>query len=271
MVYEPKDASHVSALFDGWEDTMVLSCLQGIMGKLYAPEPPCHTGTLCGTGTSSGSDSPASAMAVLGDFTFFAGRVSRELIAFQPEECKRDFRIMVGKGRDWQDAVLAYYGSRARVVSRYAFRKDPLAFERSVLEKAASALPDGFTLDRIDAPLYHLCRSRAWSLDLVSQFPDYERYRRLGLGVVIRRGCEIVSGASSYSRYRDGIEIEIDTREDYRRRGLARVCGARLILDCLDRGLYPSWDAHNSWSAALAGKLGYQFSHTYPAVEIYGD
>ena len=79
----------------------------------------------------------------------------------------------------------------------------------------------------------------------------------------------MVSGASSYSGYCGGIEIEVDTREDYRRRGLAFICGAKLILDCLEREWYPSWDAQNPWSAALAKKLGYRFSHTYAAYEIY--
>lgn len=78
-----------------------------------------------------------------------------------------------------------------------------------------------------------------------------------------------VSGASSYSTYRSGIEVEIDTREDHRREGLATVCGAKLILECLKRNLYPSWDAHNAWSAALAEKLGYRFSHEYAAYETF--
>ena len=50
--------------------------------------------------------------------------------------------------------------------------------------------------------------------------------------------------ASSYTVYRGGIEIEIDTHPDHRRRGLARACGAALMLECLKRGLY-SWDAQN--------------------------
>ena len=111
-------------------------------------------------------------------------------------------------------------------------------------------------------------RNSGWARDLVSQFKDYETYERLGLGVVVYKDQELVAGASSYSRYREGIEIEIDTREDHRRKGLAYGCGARLILECLKRGLYPSWDAQNLWSAALARKLGYHFSHAYTAYEI---
>ena len=47
------------------------------------------------------------------------------------------------------------------------------------------------------------------------------------------------------------------------------IMGADLILECLDRGLYPSWDAQNLDSLSLAKKLGYEFSHEYPAYEIF--
>ena len=80
----------------------------------------------------------------------------------------------------------------------------------------------------------------------------------------------MLAGASSYSTYKEGIEIGIDTREDHRRKGLAYACGAKLILECLKKGIYPSWDAQNKWSVALAEKLGYHISHEYTAYEIMG-
>ena len=112
--------------------------------------------------------------------------------------------------------------------------------------------------------------ANGWANDLVSQYKDYGTYRKIGLGVVALKDGELAAGASSYSTYEKGIEIEIDTREDYRRKGLAYACGAKLILKCLERGLYPSWDAQNPWSVALAEKLGYHFSHEYTAYEIMG-
>lgn len=39
-----------------------------------------------------------------------------------------------------------------------------------------------------------------------------------------------------------------------------------LRLDTLERGLYPSWDAANQESVALAEKLGYHLDHAY---EVY--
>lgn len=41
-----------------------------------------------------------------------------------------------------------------------------------------------------------------------------------------------------------------------------------LILNCLEEGLYPSWDAQNMSSVQLAEKLGYEFDHEYVAYEV---
>ena len=79
---------------------------------------------------------------------------------------------------------------------------------------------------------------------------------------------KLVAGAASYSVYCGGIEIQIETHCAYRRQGLATACGAALILDCLDQGRYPSWDAHNKASLALAQQLGYVFDHSYIAYEV---
>ena len=86
--------------------------------------------------------------------------------------------------------------------------------------------------------------------------------------MVILKDGVIVSGASSFGRYREGIEIEVDTLPSERRKGLASAACAALILRCLDEGLYPSWDAQNLSSVGLARKLGYEFSHEYPAYEL---
>ena len=82
-------------------------------------------------------------------------------------------------------------------------------FDENRLMQIAAALPDGCQLSPIDEHAYHLCRSETWCSDLVSQFPDYDSFRRLGLGVVVLKDGAVVSGASSYTRYRNGIEIEV--------------------------------------------------------------
>ena len=120
----------------------------------------------------------------------------------------------------------------------------------------------------IDENLYNMCKASKWSKDLVSNYKDFDNYKNNGIGYVIMHENKIVCGASSYSSYKGGIEIEIDTREDFRKRGLAYICGAKLILECLKRNIFPSWDAHNTASARLAEKLGYYFDYAYTAYEI---
>ncbi len=90
----------------------------------------------------------------------------------------------------------------------------------------------------------------------------------MGMGMVVLKNGAIVSGASSYTRYNEGIEIEVDTIASERRKHLATVACAALILRCLEEGLYPSWDAHNMNSVRLAQKLGYEFDHEYTAYEV---
>lgn len=253
MVYEITDTRNVSSLFDNWEETLIWSCLQGVMGKIYADD----------------LNNPTAAMAMIGDFTFFAGKPNIELVSYKPDWCIQYFMIMIPQNESWKNLIIDFYGKKATVISRYAIKKEADIFDKKKLEKAVASLPEQYILSMIDERLYQMCKAESWSADLVSQFPNYENYCKLGLGAVICKENIIISGASSYSGYKEGIEIEIDTREEYWRKGFAYVCGAKLILECLKRNLYPSWDAHNKGSVALAEKLGYHYSHTYTAIEIY--
>lgn len=239
-------------MFASWDETIIWSCLQGIMGDIHI------------------NKQKDAAMAILGDFAFYAGKPDEELIRFKPENCRQDFSIMVPQNDAWAQLIETCYAEDARKVTRYAIKKEPDVFDTEKLERAVFKLPDGYELKRLEEAEYQLCKANGWANNLVSQYRDYETYKKLGLGVVVLKDGELVAGASSYSRYDKGIEIEIDTREDHRRKGLAYACGAKLILECLDKGLYPSWDAQNTWSVALAEKLGYHFSHEYVAYEIRG-
>ena len=164
--------------------------------------------------------------------------------------------------------IEACWGERAKRVVRYAIKKNTV-FDEEKLRAYAADLPEGYRLHALDDEVYEKCLANDWSKDLVSVFQGKEEYLQKGLGVVVLKGEELVAGASSYTRYREGIEIEVDTRADERRRHLATACCARLILECLKRGLYPSWDAQNWNSVCLAEKLGYEFSHEYAVYEVY--
>lgn len=137
-------------------------------------------------------------------------------------------------------------------ISRYAIKKESDIFDKEQLQEAVAAIPDGYTLKKIEENEYNACLCENWCKDLVSNFKDYDSYEKMGLGFVAMKEAE----------------IEIDTREDHRRRGLAYACGAKLILECLERGIYPSLDAHNLASVGLAEKLGYHLDYEYLAYEF---
>lgn len=242
-----------AALFAGWEETIIWSCLQGVMGNIYGD---CQ-------------ENPLSAAAILGDFCFLAGQPSRSLAAYKPEECRQNFIIMIPQNEAWSQVIEACWKEKAKKVVRYAVQKDPKSFDKAKLKEMAAGIPEGYEIKPIDEELYELCREMEWSRDLVLQYPDYAEYKRLGIGFGILKDGRLAAGASSYASYKEGIEIQIDTKMEHRRKGLARACGAALILECLKRGLYPSWDAQNRESLSLAGQLGYHPSHSYPAYEIW--
>lgn len=254
MIRKLDNTQLAEQIFGDWQETLIWSCLQHVMGEIYVDS----------------LEEPSCAMALIGDFCFLAGCPNEELVRFKPTGCKKDFIIMTPQDETWAEMIEDVYREKATRVMRYAIKKEPDVFKKDKLEAVVRSLPTEYSVSLMDSRLFDLCRQERWSEDLVSQYSDYEMYRELGVGVVVLKDNIPVSGASAYTRYRDGIEIEIDTREDHRRRGLAYVCGAKLLLECLDRGLYPSWDAQNLWSVALSEKLGYHFDHEYPAFEING-
>ncbi|SFS05415.1 GNAT family N-acetyltransferase [Anaeromicropila populeti] len=252
MIDKISDTQKVEALFGNWKETLIWSCLENIMGTIYV----------------TSQENPTSAMAVLGDFCFFAGSPEKDLVQYKPESYQKDIIIMIPQNDSWGKLIEETYGEKAKRVTRYAMKKEYSVFDKGKLQKVICLLPPEYSLKMVDEDIFHLCKANDWSADLVSQYETFEEYKSLGIGAVVLKDGVLVSGASSYSSYQNGIEIEIDTREDYRRNGLAYVCGAKLILECLERKWYPSWDAQNKWSVALAEKLGYHFDYEYVAYEV---
>ena len=246
MVYVLKDTSKVKKIFEGWEETLIFSCMQGVMGKIFVTD----------------LDNPKAACAYVGCFAFYAGEPSEELI----KNKLGDFIIMTPGNEEWAKLIEKCY-PKAKRVMRYAIKKDT-KFDVDKLQEMLKLLPQGYELRKIDGDIYDKCLESPVTEDFVALFENKEKYLQYGRGMVIIKDGEIVSGASSYSRYREGIEIEVDTVESERRKHLATVACSALILECLKEGLYPSWDAQNMDSVKLAKKLGYEYSHEYVVYEV---
>lgn len=239
---------NAAPFFEGREDTLIRSCLEGHLGEVWAD-----------------AKHPSSVWLKTADFSFVGGRPDREIV---DAIGRGGFTLIADPSREWASMLKEVYGTRLCCFSRYAFYKDPSGFCRRTLREFVDALPAEYRICRFDEALYQMALSEEWSRDFCSNFLSAKDYLVHGVGFGILYNGKLVSGASSYSWYEGGIEIEIDTHPDFRQKGLAIACAAALILDCLERGIYPSWDAANLVSRHLAERLGYRFSHEYDTYTI---
>lgn len=247
MVYNLENTSLAEELFSGWNETLIWSCLQKTMGRIYVTD----------------IENPKAARAYVGCFSFFAGEPTEELVSFK----NNGFEIMIPQNEKWAKLIEKVYGKKSNRRMRYAIRKDT-QFDVDKLRTYVSQLPKGYKIEKIDAKIYDQCMVSEQFCDFVSSFDSKDHFLEAGLGMVVTKDGLIVSGASSYTVYRDGIEIEVDTLESERRKHLASAVCSALMLECLRLGKYPSWDAQNMNSVHLAEKLGYEFGHEYPVYEV---
>lgn len=247
-----KDRGKIAHLFEGCQAALVWSCLQNCMGRAWADR----------------LDYPEAAQIIVGDFCLFAGKANEALVKNIPVDFMSDEVLMVPQNESWEFLIRKIYGTAARGFARYAIKKEGDIFDRARLKRFVDKVSDPYCLKEIDRELYHKVLQHEWSKDFCALYKNYEDYRMHGLGYVALYRGEPVSGASAYGYYRSGIEIEVDTKTGYRRQGLAAACAARLILECLSRNIYPSWDAHSLQSAGLAQKLGYHADRPYDTYAV---
>ncbi len=234
-------------LFKDWNEALIWSYLDSCMGYMIVDN----------------EINPASAIIDVGDFCFLAGEPNSELISRIS-----GFKILVPKDKPWEELIESNYGQRAEKITRYAIKKEPDIFNKEKLQEYIEALDSDYEIRLFDEDIYEMAKREEWSADLCSQFKTNEDYQQRAIGVAVLHQGKLVSGASPYAVYSKGMEIEIDTCPEYRGKGLATVCGAKLILECLERKLYPSWDAHDLRSVHLAEKLGYHLDYPYVAYEV---
>lgn len=248
-----EQAGVVEHLFRYTHLSLVKSWLQGCMGRAWADD----------------AAHPSCAQITVGDFSFVAGdaqcAAARELVCNLPK-MEIPALLFVPQNEDWVRLIEEQHPGHTYSFTRYATKKAE-SFPIDRLRAYADALPPGHSLRRIDEELYHKCMQSPLR-DLCAQFGSAGEYLRLGLGFCAVADGEPVGGASSYTVFDRGLEIEVDTLPAHRRRGIAAACSAKLILTCVERGIYPCWDAANLESLALAEKLGYSFSHEYVAYAV---
>lgn len=246
-IYKVENMTLISSFFPRSHSTLVTSCLTNYMGVAYVD---CLK-------------HPLSVQLSIGDFIFFSGIVNEQLLSSIETNPQKKEVIVVPQNQVWVDAITSKYHKKMKIHTRYATKREINNFNLKRLKQYISTLSNTYKIRAINKELYTQIIHSNWAKDLCNNYISYTDFIQHGLGYVILKNNKIVAGASSYSYYPNGIEIQIDTIKEERRQGLALVCGAKLILDCLKKGLYPSWDAHTKESLTLAQKLGYTLDQEY--------
>lgn len=138
---------------------------------------------------------------------------------------------------------------------RYSMKKD-VKFDVTKLEEISKTLSKEYDLVKIDTFL----EKRIKQEHFMNITDDYKKY---GIGYCCIYNDEIIGVASSNIFYKDGIEVNIRVKDEYRRKGIATAMASKLILECLKENRKVSWDAANMDSVGLAKKLGFEYDSTY--------
>ena len=247
MIYRINDFSKVEKLFNNWPYPD-WHRVMNLKVEIYADDP----------------ESPKSAVGFLGTWCYCVGEPNKALITRK----RKDWYGLFPQNRKWEKLIKECY-PEAKRYTRYAIKHDAV-FDRERLQAMIDALPEQYELKKIDSKVYDLCK-KVTDEDLeylTDWFRSKKQFLELGLGYAVITDGKVVGGASTAFRFPEGIDIEIDVDRKHRRKGLASAAGARLILDCLERGWKPTWDAANMKSVHLAEKLGYTFDYKYHCYDI---
>ena len=162
--------------------------------------------------------------------------------------------LMVAPDEDWESLIRKCLGSKLLVQKRTRLSPATLDLER--IRSIKRNIPEGFKIQRMDSGIVerldeNMRRPIEFFFDGTGGFTEE------AIGYCVVRDDTIASIAYTAFPFVEEFEIQVETAELYRRKGLAMVACAALIEDALERGLVPNWDAANDASVRLALKLGY--------------
>lgn len=142
---------------------------------------------------------------------------------------------------------------------------DAAIFRRTMMKPACRfilpeniEIPEGYRLAGMDEaafeqhPFSHGANYSGWAA-----------FRAEGSGAVVYDGEEIVAAASSFLSLDGEAELDVSTKESHRGKKLASACVARMLRDCMERGIIVHWDAQNDVSRHLAEKFGFEAEGAY--------
>jgi GNAT superfamily N-acetyltransferase len=147
---------------------------------------------------------------------------------------------------------------RARYPEAKIYRRTAMQPARRFTLPESVELPEGCRLAGMDEAAYE-----RHPFSHGKNYPSWAAFRAEGSGAVIYYGGEIVASASSFLSLSGEVEMDVSTSESHRGKKLATACVARMLRDCMRRGITVHWDAQNEVSRHLAEKFGFEIEKEY--------
>ncbi len=168
----------------------------------------------------------------------------------------------------WREWLEGEFNGHLRTVTRYALRQGKEGFDPERLRQHIKSVPQGFRIKRVDEKLYNMVMKEEWSRDLGMGFETYKEFEPHGFGYGAVKGQKLAAGCLAYGVGEGVMEVQVKTKKEHRRQGLALACSSAFVLECLEKAVIPNWNATNQQSVELALKLGYVYEREYQAYEI---
>ena len=236
-VIESDDLNRIRYLFNDIRFFMGNSVLDGTMGEAYVDS----------------LDNPKFAVLIVRSYCFMSGKIEKNELKKLIEDEFSDYKIIPS---DYlKNLIEDVFKNSIFKGERYSINKTP-NFNVSKLEKNINKIDKKYEIKKIDCDIANRIKKE----NFINITDDYEKY---GIGYYCIHNNEIIGVASSNIFYKDGIEVNIKVKEEYRNLGIATSLASSLILECLNRNKKISWDAANVISVKLAEKLGFKFHSKY--------
>lgn len=235
----------------GFKDSVIFSVFENITGKLYVDD----------------ENNPEIALACYRDFCFLSGTPCKVLNLDDILFSQCDNPVLIADNSLWTDFLGE--NTEYKRISRYKLKACE-HFDTDKLKSFTAKIKDfpQLSMRIMNGKDYDSFNPDGWEHDMRGCYKSREDFCEKSFGVIISDCCEIICGATAYSYYSKGIEIQIETKKTYRNQGLATIAAAQLLLECEKRGAIPHWDAAHMQSARMAMKLGFEMVHEYAAYEL---
>lgn len=199
-----------------------------------------------------------------GAFTMLGGDPELEevtaLLRYEPID------IITPENERWRKVLMDEFGDRIHVLPFIEYCSNTVTVEE--LAQIIDKLPKEYELKRLNEELCKKLPDDIPNEYFFENFSSIHDFLQRGVGFCVLRDGRIVSAATSMAVSRSSIDIEIETDENLRRKGLGSIVGARLVQYCIENNITPKWLAANEDSAKLASRLGFSRGKSYETFQI---